>query len=208
MGYEIELFLRMLIIGIAVAAPVGAMAVLSIQRTISHGWRAGMATGAGIASADAVFAALAAFGVSALAHFFINFQAPLRIIGGVGLLWLAWRALRSRPVVNETAVGGVAHGRLFASAVGLTLTNPMTIMAFAVIFAGAGLVAQPGIASASIATLGVAIGSLLWWLILVTVVSAVRHALTPRAMLVINRVSAIVLAVFGVLAIVAGISAI
>lgn len=208
MGSDLELFARMLVIGVVVAAPVGAMGVLCIQRTLAHGWPAGMATGAGIATADAGYAALAAFGVSAVSRWMVDYQAPLRIIGGLGLLWLGWRALR-RPPVHQAAAA-VDSPRLlplFGSAVGLTLTNPMTIVAFAAIFAGAGLVAQPGAGSALVVTLGVALGSLAWWVALTTGVSAVRHAVSDRAMLIVNRISGGVLVAFGVLALVAGVQA-
>lgn len=205
----IDLFLRMMVIGLAVAAPVGAMAILCIQRTLDRGWRAGMATGAGIATADAMFAALAAFGVTAVSEWLIAYQAPLRIAGGGGLLWLGWRAIRTPPQTTAPAVptDRTAHARLFGSAVALTLTNPLTIIAFAAIFAGAGLAAQPGVSSALVVTIGVAAGSFLWWLTLVTGVWAVRHALRPATMVIINRVSGAVLIAFGVIAVVTGVTA-
>lgn len=205
---SLDLFLRMLVIGVAVAAPIGAMAVLSIQRTLALGWRAGMSTGAGIATADALFAAVAAFGISAISRVLVQYQAPLRIVGGIGLLWLGWRALTAKPggAAGTRVQGKANHTHLFGSAVGLTLTNPMTIIAFAAIFAGAGLVAQPGVGNALIATAGVALGSLLWWLALVTGVWAIRHALSGRAMLLVNRVSGVVLIAFGVLAGISGAS--
>lgn len=202
------LFMRMIIIGVAVAAPIGAMGILCIQRTLSAGWRAGLATGAGIATADAAFAAVAAFGITAISELLIGLQIPLRILGGLGLLWLGWRALRSRP--REEVVASATpprRGHLYSSAVGLTLTNPMTIMAFAAIFAGAGLVAQPGVTSAVTVTAGVAAGSLVWWLTLVTGVWAVRHAISPDAIVIINRISGGVLIAFGLLALIAGINA-
>lgn len=196
----------MFVIGIVVAAPVGAMGILCIQRVLAHGWRAGMATGAGIATADAGFAALAAFGVAAVSQWMIAYQAPLRIVGGLGLLWLGWRALRTPPAhAAAVAVDSPRLSVLYSSAVGLTLTNPMTIMAFAVIFAGAGLVAQAGAGSAVVVTVGVAIGSLSWWLALSTGVWAVRHAVSDRVMLIVNRVSGGLLMAFGVLAVVAGV---
>lgn len=206
---SVDLFLRMLLIGLAVAAPVGAMGVLSIQRTLADGWRAGMATGAGIATADALFAALAAFGVTAISELLVSFQTPLRIAGGFGLIWLGWRALRARPQSETLTVTSAqpGHFRCFSSAVGLTLTNPMTIIAFGAIFAGAGLVAQPGVVNSFVVTLGVAAGSLLWWLILVSGVKAVRHALSDSVMQFINRASGFTLMVFGALALVAGILA-
>ena len=206
MGASAELFARMFVIGIVVAAPVGAMGILCIQRVLAHGWRAGVATGAGIATADAGYAALAAFGVTAVSQWLVAYQAPFRILGGLGLVWLGWRALRTRPArTAAVAVDSPRLGVLYSSAVGLTFTNPMTIMAFAAIFAGAGLVAQAGPGSALVVTLGVAIGSLSWWLALSTGVWAVRHAVSDRAMLIVNRVSGGLLVAFGVLAVVAGV---
>jgi putative LysE/RhtB family amino acid efflux pump len=206
MGASAELFARMFVIGIVVAAPVGAMGILCIQRVLAHGWRAGVATGAGIATADAGYAALAAFGVTAVSQWLIAYEAPLRILGGLGLVWLGWRAMRTRPArTGAVAVDSPRLGVLYSSAVGLTFTNPLTIMAFAAIFAGAGLVAQAGTGSALVVTLGVAIGSLSWWLALSTGVWAVRHAVSDRAMLIVNRVSGGLLVAFGVLAMVAGV---
>jgi putative LysE/RhtB family amino acid efflux pump len=206
MGAQAELFARMVVVGIVVAAPVGAMGVLCIQRVLAHGWRAGMATGAGIATADAGYAALAAFGVTAVSRWMVDYQSQFRIVGGIGLIWLGWRAVRTPPTHTPAAtVDSPRLGVLYSSAVGLTLTNPMTIMAFAAIFAGAGLVAQAGTGSALVVTVGVACGSLAWWLALSTGVWAVRHAISDRAMLIVNRVSGGVLAAFGLLAVVAGV---
>ncbi len=205
MSGSVDLFARMFVIGIVVAAPVGAMGVLCIQRVLAHGWRAGLATGAGIATADAGYAALAAFGVTAVSQWMIAYQAQFRIVGGLGLIWLGWRALRTPPArTAAVVVDSPRLGVLYSSAVGLTLTNPMTIMAFAAIFAGAGLVAQAGTGSALVVTLGVALGSLSWWVALSTGVWAVRHAVSDRAMVIVNRISGGLLVAFGVLAVVAG----
>jgi len=202
---HLSLLARTFVIGVVVAAPVGAMGVLCIQRVLAHGWRAGVATGAGIATADAAYAALAAFGVTAVSRWLVAYQAPLRIVGGVALVWLGWRAIRTPPArAAAQAVDSARLTRLYSSAVGLTLTNPMTIMAFAAIFAGAGLVAQAGTGSAVIVTIGVACGSLSWWLALSTGVWAVRHAVSERAMRIVNRVSGGVIVAFGVLAVITG----
>lgn len=206
MPADVDLFLRMVVIGVVVAAPVGAMGILVIQRVLAHGWAAGLATGAGIATADAIYAALAAFGVTIVAEFLVSFQDPLRIVGGFALVWLGWRAIRSGVATRAAdAPDSRRLGVLYSSAVGLTLTNPLTIMAFAAVFASAGLVAQAGVASAGIVTVGVALGSLAWWLALTTGVWAVRHAVSQRVMLWINRISGGLLVAFGVLAVIAGV---
>ena len=202
----VALFARTFLIGVAVAAPVGAMGVLCIQRTLARGWRAGIATGAGIATADGMYAAVAAFGVTALSSALVAFQSPLRIVGGLVLVWLGWRAIVAPPA-HEAAAEKVAargYGGLYASAVGLTLTNPMTIMAFAAVFASAGLGMMDGPRSALIATLGVALGSFAWWVAFTLVIVVIRHRVSDRATHWVNRVSGGAIVVLGALAAITG----
>lgn len=205
------LYARTFLIGIAVAAPVGAMGVLCTQRTLSRGWRTGIATGLGIATADGIYAAIAAFGMSALSSLLVTWQMPLRVVGGLALVALGVRAAIAAPTackVDEVdgsdrgdGFGPVRVGRLYLGAVGLTLTNPMTIMAFGAIFASAGLVAQPGVAEATVATIGVASGSLAWWVTLVSGVALARHAVGERLLRSINIASGAGVALFGFIAV-------
>ncbi len=205
MSEPFALFARTFLIGIAVAAPVGAMGVLCIQRTLARGWRAGVATGLGIATADAAYAGLAAFGVSAVSSAMVAWQTPLKLGGGAVLVYLGLASLLRTPAEKpDTAVLDAVepgHGSLYLSALGLTLTNPMTIMAFAAVFASAGLIAAPGAAAALSATLGVAAGSLSWWLALTSAVSIVRHGLSETAVGWVARLSGVLVAAFGLFAI-------
>lgn len=203
----LELFARTFLIGIAVAAPVGAMAVLCIDRTLHSGWRAGMATGLGIATADAVYGAVAAFGVTAVSDLLVSWQTPLRVVGGLALVYFGARSIVAKPPAaapdgGPAAIGGGArfHAGLYGSAVGLTLTNPMTIIAFAAVFVSAGIAAASGVAEAAAATAGVASGSLAWWSVLVTGTTLLRTGASPTARLWLSRVSGGVIAVFGLLA--------
>lgn len=206
----LTLYARMFVIGIAVAAPVGAIGVLCIQRTLARGWRAGMATGLGVATADGLYAAAAAFGVSALSSMLVTWQTPLRVVGGVALIALGLQAAFAPARTADTGTSSASPdsaslratgaARLYASAVALTLTNPMTIMAFGAIFAGAGLAAQPGATSAALATVGVASGSLAWWTVLVSGVAVGRHAVGHRLLTGINVASGVVVALFGAVA--------
>lgn len=205
MGPYALLFARTLIIGLFVAAPVGAMGILCIQRTLAHGWRAGMATGAGIASADAIYAGLVAFGLTTMSQWMVAYQAYIRIVGGFALLWLGWRAIATPPARDAAKAIDSRHLKsLYASAIGLTLTNPMTIMFFAAIFASAGLAAQARTGGAVAVTLGVTCGSLSWWLALTTGVSALRRAVSERLMSIVNRISGGMVIAFGLFAVVSG----
>ena len=207
-GSLLVLYARMFLIGVAVAAPVGAMGMLCIQRTLAHGWGGGMATGAGIATADGTHAAIAAFGVAAVSQWLVAMQSPVRVVGGAVLIWLGWRAIVMPPQHKAASAADSPHpAALYATAWGLTLTNPMTIMTFAAIFASAGLAAQPGVTAATVATLGVASGSLSWWIVLVTGTSLARHAAGDTGLVWVGRVSGVLVAGFGVVAVVAGVLA-
>jgi putative LysE/RhtB family amino acid efflux pump len=197
----LALFARTWLIGVAVAAPVGPLGMLCIQRTLARGWRAGLATGLGIATGDGTYAALAAFGLAALASALVAWQMPLRLIGGAALILLGARSMLARSAATPPAETP-GHAGAYLSAVGLTLTNPLTIMAFAAVFASAGLVAQPGWGSALAATLGVASGSLSWWLALTTGMTLARRSAGGRLVSAVSRVSGGVIAAFGVAAIV------
>lgn len=208
----LSLLTRTFVIGVAVAAPVGAMGVLCIQRTLERGWRAGVVTGTGIATADAIYGALAAFGVAAVSAALVAAQTPLRLVGGAVLVFVGVRSMaqagrRTADTAGSTdASPGVpapkdSHVGLYASAVGLTLTNPMTIMAFGAIFAGAGLSAEPTVLAALLATLGVASGSLAWWLVLTSGVALARHGIGEQLVMWVTRGSGVVVAGFGLAAI-------
>lgn len=200
MSDAVALFGRMFAIGVAVAAPIGAIGVLCIRRTLSEGWGAGVATGLGVATADGLYAGCAAFGLTAVTDLLVAWQTPLRLIGGAALVYLGVRALRSHPEECEAAEPTRARGT-YISAVGLTLTNPATIVAFGAIFAGTGLLeAGGGWADAALATAGVAAGSLAWWLALTGVLTLVRGRVNASFIHGVNLVSGVVLVVLGIAA--------
>ena len=194
------LFIRGLVLGLTVAAAVGPISLLTIRRTLAHGRTYGLASGLGVALADGTYGGIAAFGLTAVTSILVDWRLVFGLLGGLFLLVLAWRTLASRP--GPVAVADDRPGLLgaFLSIFGLTMTNPMTILSFGAIFAGLGIVGRGG-GDAALLTLGVFLGSLTWWLILTSVVSAFRSRVTVRALTWVNRVSGAVLLVFAVVAI-------
>jgi len=193
------LWFKGMLIGLAIAAPVGPMGLLCIQRTLARGRWAGVLSGLGAASADAVYGSIAGFGLAALANALLAWRLELQILGGLFLLYLGWRTWRTPPAapahVQPARARQVGD---YLSALALTLTNPVTILAFLGIFAGLGLVAEGrDFAAAGSLVLGVFTGSLLWWLLLAGGVGLLRGRLTPTALRAINRVSGILIAGFG-----------
>jgi threonine/homoserine/homoserine lactone efflux protein len=190
-------FFRALALGVVVAAPVGAISMLLMQRTLLRGRSAGLATGAGIATADGLYASVAAFGLTAISDLLVGAQVWVRLAGGVALLVIGVRTVMNAGVSRAaTATEGSLLAE-YASAVALTLANPQTIVTFAALFAGAGLaVTGGGWAGAAATTLGIACGSMLWWLALVTALSLGRHMLTPKAVTWVSRVAGGAVAAF------------
>ena len=199
MGYLL-LFLQGLGIGLAIAAPVGPVGVLCISRTLRHGLWIGLASGLGAAVADGVYGGIAGFGVSWVAEFLIANQDMLRLLGGGFLLLLGLRILARGPAheAGQPAWSEPRPALAFASCFLLTLTNPMTILAFVAVFAGFGLVeATTRIGSGVVLLLGVFLGSAFWWLALSAVVALLRGRMTPRILIWVNRISGAILTGFG-----------
>jgi threonine/homoserine/homoserine lactone efflux protein len=197
-------FWKGFLIGLAIAAPVGPIAILCIRRTLEHGGWNGLATGLGAASADAIYGAIAAFGIAAVSSRLVAQQNPIRVLGGLALIFIGWRIFNapSTPATSTAASTALGIGGSFASAVFLTLTNPATILYYVAVFAGLGLAdAETTGTRALVLVLGVFIGSAAWWLALVGIVSRFRRLLTPQRRVWINRFSGLILMAFGVLAV-------
>ncbi|MGH2340549.1 LysE family transporter [Segnochrobactraceae bacterium EtOH-i3] len=194
------LFARSLLLGLAIAAPLGPIGALCISRTLELGFRAGVAGGLGTAVADALYAALAAFGFAAFSAALALVDLPLRIGGGLFLLWLGWTGLKARPLPTAATIGARGLVGTLSATFLLTLTNPLTILSFAAIFAGLGLAGTAGRAGALTVVAGVFAGSMLWWVLLSGGVALARHRLPPRFARGIAVGSAVVLILFGLAA--------
>jgi len=185
------LFWKSVSIGVAVAAPVGPMSLLCIHRTLDHGQPAGMTFGAGIAAADLTYAAIAAFGITAVSWLLLAGTYWIKLIGSLVLIVLGARIAVTRPAADSrrSVAGSGLHA--FATAYALTLANPPTILFFAGIFAS---VASLATASQSVVfSAGVFGGSMLWWIILTTLVTKSAALMKPPIMAWINRLSGLVL---------------
>ncbi len=196
-------FVRGLLIGLSIAAAVGPMSILCIQRTLQRGQRYGLISGLGIATADAAYGCIAAFGLTLISNFFVSQQLWIRLIGGLFLIYLGIRTLLSKPAERAATAKASSFLSAYISTLLLTLTNPTTILSFVAIFAGIGVGgASKSYSSAIMVVLGVFVGSVLWWCVLTSIVSFLRTRFTNRWLLWINRVSGGIIVTFGVIALV------
>ena len=197
------LFLRAFIIGISIAAPVGPIGVLCIRRTLANGKTAGFVSGMGAAPADMVYGAIAAFGLTAITGLLVENAFWLRIVGGVFLLYLGVKTFREKPSDKPAEASADGLWSMYLSTFFLTITNPMTILSFAAIFAGTMLGSKTG--SPLTMVTGVFAGSAAWWLTLSFGVGILRNRLTQTHMAWINRISGAIIIAFGVYALASGI---
>ena len=193
-----NLFIRGLLLGLSIAAPVGPIGVLCIRRTLVNGQVAGLVSGLGAATADAIYGAIAGFGLMAITGPLIEYQTWLRFFGGAFLCYLGIKTLISQPAEMDSEVQNPNQLGAYASTFMLTLTNPMTILSFAAIFTSAGVGSTNGDYGTAITLIaGVFVGSALWWLLLSTSVGVFRQKINPRSYIWINRVSGTVITLFG-----------
>ena len=197
---DILLFGKSLLLGLAVAAPLGPIGALCINRTLERGFWAGVAGGLGTALADAIYASLAAIGFSAFAATLAMIDAPLKLVGGLFMLWLGWKSTRPKPPRPAAQVGTRDLLGTVAATFLLTITNPMTILAFAAMFAGLGLADAPGAINAVIVVAGVFLGSLLWWFVLSGGGAMARRRLPEGFAVWVSRLSGLILIGFGLYA--------
>ena len=191
------LFLKSVFLGLAIAAPLGPIGALCINRTLERGFTAGVAGGLGTALADGVYAAFAAFGFAAFSGVLAMIDTPLRLIGGAFMLWLGWQSMAPKPPRSAAKVSARDLLGTTAATFLLTITNPMTILSFTAIFAGLGLASGTEGSGAALVVVGVLAGSMLWWCIHSGGVALARNRLPDAFAMWISRMSGIVLIGFG-----------
>lgn len=208
---DFSLFGRGWLLGLAIAAPVGPIGILCIKRSLTQGWRFGLASGLGAATADGIYGCIAGFGLVAVSQFLVEQQFGLRLGGGLFLIYLGIRAMTEAlgelsAVDMPTGSDGNQSARAealkpqllaaYGSTLALTLTNPVTILSFAAIFAGVGVTASQGGAGGLVG--GVFCGSASWWLLLCSGVCLLRRRIGVAQLRWVSGVTAGILGVFGV----------
>jgi threonine/homoserine/homoserine lactone efflux protein len=204
---NLSIFLQGLIIGFSIAAPVGPIGVLCIRRTLTEGRISGFVSGLGAATADAVYGSIAGFGLTFISTFLIEKSYWLRLIGGGFLLYLGVKTFltRSKSMAesDDAKFQQVNLSRNYLSTFVLTLTNPLTIISFAAIFAGLGIgsSSSDNYLSAFILVIGVFLGSCSWWFLLSGGVGLFRQRFKPDSLIWVNRITGVIIFIFGIVAI-------
>jgi len=207
---DLVLFLKAVFAGFIVAVPIGAVGALCLRRAFQGRWFLAVVAGLGAATADSILAAAAVFGLSLVTHLLVDNPGPVRLVGGLFLVGLGVQMIRKREISLSDAPKPMSEElrrwwemvRALSTGFILTIVNPATFLAFVGVFAGFGLFgAQPlgGLTNALIVA-GVLVGSMLWWITLTVVASAVRRYAPLRIVAIVNTVLGLIVLVIGVAA--------
>ena len=198
-----SVLLRGFVLGFLIAASPGPIFFLCLRRTLARGWLTGVVSGFGVATADAFYAALAAFGIGAVTSMLAGERRWLAMIGGAVLVLIGLRSVFDRPKAVEVAPSSSGAGLAWAylSTLGLTMANPSTIISFAALVATLGIGAGAGLLPPSLLVAGVFAGSAAWWLALAGLGAGLRARFTPKVVSGISTFSGIAIAGLGMLAI-------
>lgn len=193
------MLLKGLVIGLTIAAPVGPIGVLCIRRTLEQGKLIGFISGLGAATADGIYGLCAGLGLTFMTNFLIGWQWWLQLIGGVFLIYLGVSLffLRSSRISPKTK--GTRSLAAYSSTFFLTLTNPVTILAFVAIFSNLGIIETDSTIMSLMLVLGVFLGSIVWWLFLCSIAGLVANRVNGFSFIWINRISGSILLLFGLL---------
>ena len=196
---ETDLLIHGIIIGIALAAPVSPIAFMCIQRSIAHGRLHGIIAGLGIATADAFYAAVTAFGLALISDFLLARQWFFRLFGGLALIAVGLKIFFAPPPEMKVQADGGSLLSDYSTMLALTLANPLTILFFAIIIPGFGAVISGATwINPALFVIGVFAGEMAWWVILCGSIGSMRSYLTQERLHTINRLAGLVIAAFGV----------
>lgn len=198
---EISLFLKGIMLGFAIAAPVGPIGILCIRRTLHYGRLSGLFSGLGAALADSFYAVIAAFSLTLISNFLIAGQFWFRLIGGMFLLYLGLKTIFSSVSLKPSDLSHTTLLGDFVSTFFLTVSNPMTILFFVGVFASLGFSnIQGSYLNPLTLVFGVFLGSAAWWLLLSEGVTLFRKRVSQGFMLWLNRIAGTLIVAFGIAA--------
>lgn len=194
---DFNYLLKGMIIGFAMAVPIGPIGIIFIRKTLTEGRLHGLIIGLGAATADLLYGSIAAFGLTIISDALFSQRLWIRIIGGIFLFYLGVRTFRAKPNNPKHDIKNSGMLRSYFTTIFLTFTNPLTIFAFIAVFAALGLGSELGYLSASVLVTGIFIGSGLWFLLLSSGVTFFRNRLDFAGLKWVNKIAGILIIVSG-----------
>ena len=198
---ELELLIGGIIVGLMIALPVGPVNVLCIHRTLEGGWRSGVSSGLGAAAADMLYGAVAGFSITLVVQFLVREQFWIRLFGGILLvvIGISYFFNRPEPLNAQKQDRGSAYSDMRSTFL-LTLTNPTTVLSFLALLAALGMGDPRRWWLTVFLVGGIFCGSMVWWIVLSSIVNRFRDQFSDRVLLLMNRFAGLAICGFGVAA--------
>lgn len=205
MHVVMSVLLKGVVFGVAMAAAPGPIFFLIIQRTLAEGALVGFLCALGAVFADAIYASIAAIGLTFIMQFLIAYQSILAMLGGLFLIYLGIGTLFKRVTLNSVEVSDTSYFGALLSTLFLTLANPVTMISYCVMFSALGVGVEEEIGASISLVGGVILGALSVVVLLIIFLSLFRKKMTVRALNIINKVAAVILISFGIVALAQGV---
>lgn len=186
-----------LLVGLVFGVPAGAIGALTIQRSLSQGFFAGLFTGLGSSAADVLYACVGIFGITAVSDFLLAHQMPISMAGGILIAVLGLTFFRKKDTIVSDTARDSSLIALFGASFLIAIANPATILSFFVAFAAFGIGDQSTLAQSIQLIAGILLGTGCWWCILSGIVSQFRSRITDRIYHVLNRLLGSLMVLFG-----------
>jgi threonine/homoserine/homoserine lactone efflux protein len=200
---DVTLLLKGFVVGFIMAIPVGPVGLLCTQRTLSHGRMHGLISGLGAATSDVLYASLAAFGLTIISNFMIAQQMWFRLFGGSFLFLLGIRIFLAKPAKTGSLAEKLCHFNNYTSTLLITLSNPMSILVSAGMFAGLGLVGLGADWGKAIQVVGgVFLGSMFWWIALSAFVGIFHKKAGDNTIVLLARIFGSIITSLGIIIII------
>lgn len=190
LGLAEYIYIKGIVIGVIVAAPIGAVNIMCIRRTLVHGQLPGLATGLGAALADTILGAIAVFGFGYVITLLDEHRVMVALIGAALLVLFGVYTVAHKPPAITVEPDSMSLAGDFTSAVALTVTNPITLFSFLPILAGFGIVRNETIDLRDwLLIAGIMTGSAAWWVSVVMLIGLLRRRFTPTTLVWLNRIT-------------------
>lgn len=200
----LQVLLKGILIGIVVSAPMGPIGMMCVRRTMACGQRYGMLTGLGATVSDLIYAFLTLLGVGAFVDFILKYSDHLQLAGSLFMILFALYVFFGNHSIEDSQnEGDVQDGcgcngfnsddkksdyQVFLSAFFLTLSNALIVLLYIGLFAQFSFVSEGATYySMSLGLLGIALGALLWWYLVTTVLIKVKQWFNVTSLKYFNK---------------------